>query len=488
MFLVISLLLVAQGSATSKPLWASLDTLIEDSLGPNVDFAADYNYSNGNIYIACTPDSGTYFGPDDWGILLFRSTDHGLSWDLLYSDNYETENTLGKEIDIVVTRNDTAYILLSWHNKSGGDEIGIAKVYEGGSGIWQEQWITPGLIATEVRCPKLVRDDFDDFYLYMTYYDILSGNDSIHILRSTDRGYNWDLLGNGWAVEYQDFDIAVADSTIYILLTFQNPIYQTLHFGYFPDRMNDGYEIRDLFSVDTTIAEPVQYPRIGVTTTLPDSEQLVYAFCSQENPGGGHDLLYLYSQNGGDTWTSTPDTLVKGSYSPIICDLRGIQSSPNKYMDLTYCFTTLTPSFENFRCWASEDEPINWQGIASVGTGTYSSIPELIYSPGAPTYGEGIIYNDVYGNLWFDARWLGGITEDTDPENKKIRSQIVLAGSIVEAGSAGATVYDVTGREIITLNTSSWDLKDGKGKEVKTGIYFIVDKENGNKLKLSIIK
>lgn len=114
--------MVSQGSAeTNSSRWDSPDILIEESLGSYVDFAADYNYSNGNIYVACTPDSGKYFGPDDWGILLFRSTDHGLSWNLLHSDNYETVDNFGKEIDLVVTRNDTAYILL----KLGTIEIAL---------------------------------------------------------------------------------------------------------------------------------------------------------------------------------------------------------------------------------------------------------------------------------------------------------------------------------------------------------------------------
>ena len=96
---------------------------------------------------------------------------------------------------------------------------------------------------------------------------------------------------------------------------------------------------------------------------------------------------------------------------------------------------------------------------------------------------------DNYGNLWFDAPWFpSGIAENLNENKDKIRSQIVLAGSIVEVGSSGATVYAVTGREIITLSSDSWDLKDGNEKEVKAGIYFVVDEEKGNRIKLSILK
>ncbi len=496
MVLLISLMLVAQVNVTtSEPLWVPEDALIEDSLGDYVAFACDYNYSNGNMYLACYPDSGTYFGPDSLGILLFRSTDHGESGGLILRDVYPAIGWREKDIDIVVTRSDTVYILASWYNTGGFDEIQVAKAYDT-TGGWNIEWISPTIQATEIRSPKLVRDDFDDFYLYMAYLDITGENDSLHILRSGDRGYNWSiLLKANTAAEWQDQDIAVADSSLYHLSTLQSGPNQTLQLSFWRDRGNPATsKVKNPLWVNT---RQIQYPRIGVTTTLPDSTQLVYAFYSRENSvSGDYDLLYLYSEKGGDDWPNVspppdsviPDTLAKGSSSPVLCDISGYQAEPNEYMNITYCLTYSTPSFENFWCWSSEDEPTNWQGITSVGTGPNRSIPELIYSPGASGTGSGVFYNDSLGNLWLDTPWFSGITEDDGKTKDKIRSQIVLAGSIVEVGPAGAIVYDVTGREIRTLNTGSWDLKDGKGEEVKTGIYFIVDKKNGNRIKLSILK
>jgi len=75
---IIYILLIAPWSiGASSSRWDSPDIFIEDSLGSFVDFAADYNYTTGDIYVACIPDSGNYFGPDSIGTLLFRSTDHG---------------------------------------------------------------------------------------------------------------------------------------------------------------------------------------------------------------------------------------------------------------------------------------------------------------------------------------------------------------------------------------------------------------------------
>jgi len=490
MLFLVSLLLIAQSKTDLDNLrWNSSDILIEESLGAYVDFAADYNYSNGNIYVACIPDSGTYFSSDSIGTLLFRSTDHGENWDLILRDVYALEDWKIKEIDIVATRSDTIYLLMSWYNQAGGiDEMNIAKIYEGG-GNWNVNWLLDDISATEIRSPKLVRDDFDDFYLYIAYLDITPDRDSLIILRSTDRGNNWsNLLRASSAAEWQDQDIAVSDSSLYHLSTFQHFENQTLQVSYWRNR-GTPTDVINILEVNTNSNGQIKYPRIGATTTLPDSTQLVYAFYSQEDSiTGNYDLLYFYSGNGGKVWSSIPDTLADESYSPVLCDLRGYQVAPNKWMDIAYCFKSSAPSFENFWSWSSEDEPTNWQGTASVGTGANRSIPELIYSPGASGGGGAVVFNDTLGNLWFDAPWSeSGIALDTEQTTAGIRSQVVLAGSIVEIGSSGATVYDVTGREIKILTNNSWDLKDGEGKKVKGGIYFIVDK-NGDRLKLTIIK
>lgn len=486
MVLLISLLLIAQGAViTGGSRWASEDALIEDSLGSYVDFAVDYNYSNGDLYIACIPDSGTYFGPDFWGILLFRSTDHGESGGLILSDAYLSADTRGKEIDLVATRSDTVYALVSWYDKiQGYDQMCIAKMYDEG-GSWTIEWLGDNINATEIRSPKLERDDFDDFYLYMTYLFDISAT---IVLRSTDRGYDWDTLLVVGAEEYWGEDIEVADSTLYCLWTLQSGGDQYLQCIYWRNRGNVGYSANMLLMNDTLNNKKIEYPRIGATTTVPDSGQLVYAFYSQENSvSGDYDLLYLYSENGGDIWTSNPDTLVKGSYTPILCDLRGYQVEPNEYMDITFCVTS-SGFFENDWYWSSKSNPDDWSGFACVSIGANRSMPKLVYSPGASEPGAAVVYNDSLGNLWLDAPWKeSGIVENTDRKDQ-IRSQVVLSGNPVELNSSGAVVYDVAGREIRKLNTAYWDSKDENGQKVESGIYFIVNKNTRERVKLSILK
>ncbi|MEO0293986.1 MAG: hypothetical protein ABIN61_07185, partial [candidate division WOR-3 bacterium] len=94
MLLFLSLLLVSQ-APMSDSRWDSPDVLIEDSLGPYVAFAADYNYTTGDIYVACLVDSGYYFG-NYCGVLILRSKDHGLTWEkwnsVLLSPHWDMKN------------------------------------------------------------------------------------------------------------------------------------------------------------------------------------------------------------------------------------------------------------------------------------------------------------------------------------------------------------------------------------------------------------
>ena len=80
-----------------------------------------------------------------------------------------------------------------------------------------------------------------------------------------------------------------------------------------------------------------------------------------------------------------------------------------------------------------------------------------------------------------------GIPEKPAHNTNKTKSKIVLSGNTLNLDFSPAIVYDITGSKVKELNSNVWDLTDKKGLEVKSGIYFIVNKNNGNRIKLSII-
>jgi hypothetical protein len=496
MILLVSLLLLGQpGNITTDVRWDSTDVLIEDSLGSNVVFAADYNYTTGEIFAACAIDSG-YYGGDSPRYVIFLSQDHGLTWEEIYASWFS--GWVVKGVDLVATRNDTIYVSFHYFLKSTGYEhisyYKVYRVYEGSS-YWESHYISSELNSTaEYRCPVLVRDDFDPFYLYRAYIIDYDGIlDSIRLERSSDKGISWDSIYYSYAVQYFDCDLTVSDSTLYFTYSYDPPpvsdekAIRTRIYG----NRGEGIGLYvDIQTTTDTVNRDIKYPRIGATTTVPDNGQLVYTFYSQRNTvSGSYDLLYRYSQDGGASWLTIPDTLAQGSATPVLCDLRGYEVGPNKYMDMTYCFTYSIPypSYKNFFRWSSEDDPTNWHDTVYVGEGIESSDPQLIYSPGGSASGGGVVYNDFFGNLWFDAPWYSGIPEDEEKE-AKIRSRIILSSSSVEVNSSGSVIYDVMGRKIKGLNGNIWDLTDEKGMKVDSGIYFIVDGETGEREKLILIR
>lgn len=490
MFLLISLLLVSQGvTLASDSRWDSPDILIEDSLGPLAAFAADYNYTTGDIFVACAIDSGYYFG-DYGGILILRSQDHGLSWQEINSRSI-LPTWHAEDIDLVVTRDDTLYTFLHASRKDESqDNIELDKFFEGENQFLGFEFSHSG----KFRSPVLVRDDLEPFHLYRAYILNIDGDvDSLFVEKSTDKGETWSILERRYTPTgyYTDCDLTISDSTLYLTYSNTDDALKSVRTRVRGNRGTSTPPSTILIQTtsDTTNAD-IKYPRIGATTTQPADGQLVYALFSQRNAATENwDLLYKYSGDGGTTWSSDIDTITQGSNGPVLSDIRGYEVGPNQYMDITYCVTShvdILFSYHNYWRWSSEGDPTNWHDITDVDGGLFSSRPEIVYSPGGSAPGAGVVYNDIMGNLYFDAPWYSGIAENSKENEEKVRSEVVLPGSVVKLGSIGATVYDISGREITKLTGDSWDLKDTQGKKASCGIYLILNEKTGERVKVLI--
>ncbi len=494
MFLLIFLLLMAQSATpTSDSRWDSPDVLIEDSLGPMVVYAADYNYTTGDMYVACVVDSGYCFGILP-GWVFFRSEDHGLTWEKIYSNEFVSSDWEPRDIDLVVTRNDTLYASLHIYNKSTGyDGIEYHKFFEDLTYGWVRQILnTSGTYTGQFISPVLVRDDFEPFHLYRAFiYNVDGDIDSLFVDKSTDGGDNWSEIQHRSTTDgYNDCDLTISDSNLYLTYSYTYGNSRRLSTAIYKDRGEGDDILRALHLTLDTINADIRYPRIGATTTQPDNGQLVYTLFSQKNAVTERwDLLYQYSVDGGDNWSTDIDTIIQGSNGPVLSDIRGYEVAPNEYMDIAYCVTSRVEflfSYDNYFRWSSESDPTNWHDTTGVSGGLFSSIPEIVYSPGGSAPGGGVVYNDWNGNLWFDAPWYSGIADNSKEHKEKIRSEVVLPGSVVKLSSAGSTVYDIAGREITRLTGDSWDLKDTQGEKVNCGIYLIVNENTGERVKILI--
>lgn len=496
MLLLLTIFFTAQFNPAENTRWTppdSGDVFIEDSLGEFVDFATDYNYSNGNIYAICLVDSGNYFGEYN-GLILFQSTDHGQTWAKIYSDSASTINYKTGDVDLVVTREDTLFAsFLVSVSGSGTDNIEYYKFFEESSG-WDLSFLGSISTSKEFKSQKLIRDDFDPFYLYRGYIiRDTSGIDSLCIERSMDQGATWiDTIYNSWTDNYSDLDMTVSDSTLYV-----NYIYYSSTLGQRRTRsrayrgrgLGPNYN-EDIYATSDTTNENIHYSRIGATTTTPDNGQLVYTFYCKDAPStGGTHLLYKFSDDGGQNWSIDPDTMFKDSAALIPCDLRGYQAGENPYMNFTYHVASGWYGRSYWR-WANESNPADWSNPDTVTPWMFLGVQhELVYSPGSPGSGSGVIYSGIAGGLWFDAPWItSGINVVTEEDRFSVNKNILHSSDRLTFSHPGVDIFDVSGRKVRTLSGKTWNLKDNYGQPAETGIYFIKSKETGESEKVIIVR
>lgn len=129
---------------------------------------------------------------------------------------------------------------------------------------------------------------------------------------------------------------------------------------------------------------------------------------------------------------------------------------------------------------SSSDYPIFHANLNNGGApyepgDTVTALNKVYHSPGAISM---VILKTINNS---------GISETPSYNKDKIKSKIVLSGNTVNFDFSPAIVYNITGSKVKELNSKAWDLTDDEGKKIKSGIYFILDKKTGKRVKLSII-
>ena len=114
---------------------------------------------------------------------------------------------------------------------------------------------------------------------------------------------------------------------------------------------------------------------------------------------------------------------------------------------------------------------------------------DALYTPGDTVIALNKVYHSPEAISMVILKTINnsGISEKSAKNTKKTKSKIALSGNTVNLGFSPAIIYDITGRKVKELNSNVWDLTNAKGQKIKSGIYFIVNKNNGNRVKLSVI-
>lgn len=131
---------------------------------------------------------------------------------------------------------------------------------------------------------------------------------------------------------------------------------------------------------------------------------------------GGHeiDLHFRYSPNGGSLWGPEETVSAVSGVDEYIADIKPYKGYPNYYVDMVYIYDDPagSPPRKAIWAWSSTGDPTTWNGNITVNDEDVTPWPEdvaprIIYSPGAPAGGGGVVFSYSGRNgLYFDSPWV----------------------------------------------------------------------------------
>jgi len=132
---------------------------------------------------------------------------------------------------------------------------------------------------------------------------------------------------------------------------------------------------------------------------------------------GGADLRFAYSKDSGGSWTKNRILSAEEGFDELMPDMVGYRTGPSRWMNIAYHHSESARTNVVWR-WVSGSTPDNWWAPRPVNDNdTHPAMgPQVIYSPGAPATGSGVVYpgsGSPVTNLYFAALWLTPTTSGT---------------------------------------------------------------------------
>lgn len=471
------------GSGVIHPtrLWG-LNAVVDTSVVNSFD--ADYSQATGTMWAATAP---TY----DSLVRVYKSTDHGITWDNFSSLRQTPRRTYAK-VMVVVGEGDSNGVCVFALDRTGNGSIWVAR-YDFDD-VWKGSWSVggaPDTITDFTACGDQ-RPDYGLFVLHVNdYRDALNAK----LRRSFDFGRTWDA--SNWGATHQPSLAAGADSFLHAAYTSPRTSQRVYYERNKSRGLPSAWEPSVNVSYDTF--EHLT-PVVAVTNTQPESAATIWLMYTKNFLNEyDYDVWYaVKSPARGDTWRKgnvLSGTAALREYNP---DIKKYKGADNPYVDVAY-FAADT-GFRWFSCiwaWSVGSDPDVFQQPTTVNdSGTscvYSLIrPKVVYSPGAPASGGGVMYcrghianRALAHGVYFNAPWF--LTGVAGQAGRRTAPALVVRPSVSAGpvmicpppGARAVCVYDAGGRMVRRFATGGssaiilWDGKDAADNRVSPGVYYV---------------
>ena len=435
--------------STGKSLTA--DQLI--CSGPVTASAADWDTS-GTMWAA-------FAAASDSTIRVYRSTDHGVSWDIVINGYLSPKHYINK-IELVVGEGDSGFVYVFDNVPTNNGDLMMVRCGRDGSGA---HGFSVHAGADSITDFTACRDfSGSNYWLYAVAHNGAEPGQwpRSFLLRSMDYGKTWAVTDSvynlarprlAFGAGTYGYLSAVPDQAYWsglvaVAVTPLSSSPGTWHFsGFDPDAL------------------PVDDACIAPAFTTPPESAITWIAYSHYNSSGNWDVLSGYALGDTQLLWNGPYAVANTGHDERAVDLKNFTVEGNPYVNVSFCDIGPTLLGNAWLGYSSAGSPTVWTALsdtwvnktASVGW-DYGLFPRIVYSPGGPGSGGGLVFVDMGGVGYFNAPWFTGVAENpAQPERPGEFSVLpsVARGPVRVTWSGRATrlvVTDVAGRVVRSVS------------------------------------
>ncbi len=373
-------------------------------------YGTDHN-DNGDMYVAVSTQPSDVDGT----IKVYKSTDHGMTWNLWATIGH-TAGILAVDVIVGDWHQDefsSQYLHVFFSDTSGG--VYDTRLSLANPATRDRITIAAEGVSANIYAISAARDPLpmpSAFNLYVTWEVNVGSSHQVKVALST-------INGGAWTNQF----------------TFEN--YQQPHIDAGPGQHVYLAAVADAFPNDVGLKRSVDHGASwGAWTTLTSGDSgdyhavpvvatstdaafpTVWVAYNYYKPVvlGGVDVRYAYSIDGGDHWTQNLPLSTEQGVDELMPDMVGYRTGPSRWMNIAYHHVQSTGTQVIWR-WSSGSTPNNWWAPRPVNDhNSHPALgPQVIYSPGAAASGSGVVYpgtGSPITNLYFAAPWLTAMNTD----------------------------------------------------------------------------
>lgn len=443
------------------------------------DFAADWSLADGTMWLAEAPLVESI-------VRIYRSTDHGATWDYVFWFSTNPLSTV-KRLGMVFGEGESSYVNVFFWSPADNGNVGVFRLKPDLS-FWDAWWVAAG--PDSITDFAVCRDYRSSYSMYCWAVVGDHGN-MAPFLWSRDYGKTW--VGSNWYNVLEPYLAPSAGPRVNLACMNYQRTYVTAGSNY-----NYGDSTSWSYGVVNGDTFHCYRPKVAAANTEPDSIATRWVMYTKDyyNTGDLDAMYAVRSHAWGDTWQKENIFHNSGAYLEGVGDIQHFKAIGNPYVNTSYAELVRSGGDTSnvYWTWAHADSPYAWDTPARVNdSATQVSFPtsvcqsRLVYSPGAPASGSGVLYTRagifyIPHGLYFDAPWL---TLGVADQRGRSASRLTIAPSVARgpvelrlpAGTVRVTVYDASGRSVQAFaapsGTLRWDLRNSAGTRVTPGVYVV---------------